>query len=61
LQAAQSTENEFTPRDPITVNPSVDARLAADFYLELIKQKVPLDVAKDLTIAYILKQNPFGR
>ncbi len=54
-------ENEFTPQLPITINPSIDARLAAEFYLELIKQKVPAEAAKDLTIAYILKQNPFDR
>jgi hypothetical protein len=61
LQAAQPNENEFIPQLPVTINPTVDARLAAEFYLELIKQKVPADVAKDLTIAYILKQNPFSQ
>jgi hypothetical protein len=61
LQAQPTNENEFIPQLPITVNPSTEARLAAEFYLELIKQKVPTDIAKDLTIAYILKQHPFGQ
>ena len=51
--------NENPP--PITILPTTDARIAAEYYLELIKQKVPIDVAKDLTIAYILKSNPFGQ
>ena len=46
---------------PITINPAVDARVAAEFFLELIEQKLPQDIAKDLTIAYIMKQYPFGQ
>jgi len=61
LLAQPTNENEFIPQLPITINPSTDARLAAEFYLELIKQKIPADVAKDLTITYILKQNHFGQ
>ena len=61
MQAAQPSESDVIPQLPITINPSFDARLAAEFYLELTKQKIPPDVAKDLTIAYILKQNPFGQ
>ncbi len=58
MQAQQPSD---TPEIPIMINPTIDARLAAEFYLELMKQKIPLDVAKDLTIAYILKHNPFGQ
>jgi hypothetical protein len=61
----QAQESNDIPTPPpgfgITISPKTDARLAAEFYLELVKQKLPEDVAKDLTIAYILKQNPFGR
>jgi len=57
LQTQEVNENP----PPITILPTTDARIAAEYYLELIKQKVPIDVAKDLTIAYILKSNPFGQ
>ena len=38
-----------------------DAMIVAAFYQQLITEKIPEDVAKDLTIAYIVKPNPFGR
>ena len=34
--------------------------VVAAFYQRLITEKIPEDVAKDLTIAYIVKPNPFG-
>ena len=37
-----------------------DAIIVAAFYQQLITEKIPEDVAKDLTIAYIVKPNPFG-
>ena len=37
-----------------------DAMIVAAFYQQLITEKIPEDVAKDLTIAYIVKPNPFG-
>ena len=38
-----------------------DAMIVAAFYQQLITEKIPEDVAKDLTIAYIVKPNPFGQ
>jgi len=38
-----------------------DAMIVAAFYRQLISDKIPEDVAKDLTIAYIVKPNPFGQ
>ena len=38
-----------------------DAMIVAAFYQQLITEKIPEDVAKDLTIAYIVKPNPVGR
>ena len=38
-----------------------DAMIVAAFYHQLITEKIPEDVAKDLTIAYIVKPNPFGQ
>ena len=38
-----------------------DAMVVATFYQRLITEKIPEDVAKDLTIAYIVKPNPFGQ
>ena len=35
--------------------------IVAAFYQQLITEKIPQDVAKDLTTAYIVKPNPFGR
>ena len=35
--------------------------IVAAFYQQLITEKISEDVAKDLTIAYIVKPNPFGR
>jgi hypothetical protein len=61
----QAQESNDIPPPPagfgITVSPTTDARIVAEFYLQLIKDRLPEDVAKDLTIAYILKQNPFGQ
>ena len=37
-----------------------DAMIVAAFYQQLITEKIPQEVAKDLTIAYIVKPNPFG-
>jgi len=38
-----------------------DAKVAAGFYLQLVQSGVPQDVAKDLTIAYILKPPVFSQ
>ena len=38
-----------------------DAMIVAAFYRQLVNDKIPEDVAKDLTIAYIVKPNPFGQ
>jgi len=38
-----------------------DAMIVATFYQQLITEKIPQEVAKDLTIAYIVKPNPFGQ
>ena len=38
-----------------------DAIIVAAFYQQLITEKIPEDVAKDLTIAFIVKPNPFGQ
>ena len=38
-----------------------DAMIVAAFYRQLISEKIPEDVAKDLTIAFIVKPNPFGQ
>ena len=38
-----------------------DAMIVAVFYWQLVSDKIPEDVAKDLTIAYIVKPNPFGQ
>jgi len=35
--------------------------IVAVFYWQLVSDKIPEDVAKDLTIAYIVKPNPFGQ
>jgi len=35
--------------------------IVAAFYRQLLTEKIPEDVAKDLTIAYIVKPNLFGR
>jgi len=35
--------------------------VVATFYRQLIIEKIPEDVAKDLTIAYLVKPNPFGQ
>ena len=37
-----------------------DAMIVAAFYRQLIIEKIPEDIAKDLTIAYLVKPNPFG-
>ncbi len=38
-----------------------DAMIVAAFYKQLITEKIPEEVAKDLTIAYIVKPNLFGQ
>ncbi len=38
-----------------------DAMVVAAFYRQLITEKIPENVAKDLTIAYIVKPNLFGQ
>jgi len=35
--------------------------IVAAFYKQLITEKIPEEVAKDLTIAYIVKPNLFGQ
>ena len=61
----QAQESSDIPQGPpgfgIRISPKTDARLTAEFYLQLIKDKIPEDVAKDLTIAYILKQQSFSQ
>ena len=62
VQAQES--NDIPPGPPgfgITISPKTDAKLTSEFYLQLIKDNIPEDVAKDLTIAYILKQHSFSQ
>ena len=61
MQTQESNETEQVQKELTKLGCQHDAMVVATFYRQLIIEKIPEDVAKDLTIAYIVKPNPFGQ
>ena len=61
MQTQESNETEQVQEEVTKLDCQRDAMVVATFYRQLIIEKIPEDVAKDLTIAYLVKPNPFGQ
>ena len=61
MQTQESNETEQVQEEQTKLDCQRDAMVVAAFYRQLIVEKIPEDIAKDLTIAYIVKPNPFGQ
>ena len=61
MQTQESNEKTEVQEDLTKLACQRDAMVVAAFYRQLITEKIPEDVAKDLTIAYIVKPNLFGQ
>ena len=61
MQTQESNETEQVQEELTKLGCQRDAMVVATFYRQLIIEKIPEDVAKDLTIAFIVKPNPFGQ
>ena len=61
MQTQESNETEQVQEELTKPGSQRDAMVVAAFYRQLIVEKIPEDIAKDLTIAYIVKPNPFGQ
>jgi hypothetical protein len=61
LQTQESSEKTEVQEELTKLACQRDAMVVAAFYRQLITEKIPENVAKDLTIAYIVKPNLFGQ
>ena len=61
MQTQESNETEQVQEELTKLGCRRDAIVVAAFYRQLIVERIPEDIAKDLTIAYIVKPNPFGQ
>ncbi len=61
MQTQESNETEQVQEELTKLGCRRDAIVVAAFYRQLIVERIPEDIAKDLTIAYIVKANPFGQ
>ena len=61
MQTQESSEKTEVQEELTKLACQRDAMVAAAFYRQLITEKIPENVAKDLTIAYIVKPNLFGQ
>ena len=61
MQTKESKQTEQVQEELTKLGCQRDAMVVAAFYRQLIIEKIPEDVAKDLTIAFIVKPNPFGQ
>ncbi len=61
MQTQESSDSAKVEIELTKLGCQRDAMIVAAFYRQLLTEKIPEDVAKDLTIAYIVKPNLFGR